>query len=173
MKTKYKMFIAKIISKFLTIFISKNQTVVRDGVMWNLNLEEGIDLSIYLFGSSEKKITNLTKLVSKEKTPLTFCDIGANIGSVSLVLAKIFNNCKIFAIEPTNFAYQKLLNNLNLNENLKKRIHSRQLFIANIKKPKKVWSSWNFNQTRDKQEKHEKHMGTLKEIKQNSYVRLE
>ena len=168
MKTKHKILIAKIISKFLTSFMSKNQIVTRNGIKWNLNLEEGIDLSIYLFGTSEKKIFNLTKLLLK-KDDLTIIDIGANIGSVSLVMAKIFNNSRIFSIEPTNYAYQKLCRNLDLNENLKKNISLRQLFITNDKKPKAVWSSWNFEKSNDK---HEKHLGTLKEIKQNPYVKL-
>ena len=168
MKTKYKILIAKIISKCLTSFMSKNQIVTRNGIKWNLNLEEGIDLSIYLFGTSEKKIFNLTKLLLK-KDDLTIIDIGANIGSVSLVMAKIFNNSRIFSIEPTNYAYQKLCRNLDLNENLKKNISLRQLFITNDKKPKAVWSSWNFEKSNDK---HEKHLGTLKEIKQNPYVKL-
>ena len=44
MKTKSKIIIAKIISKLITFFISKNQTVIRNKIQWNLNLDEGIDL---------------------------------------------------------------------------------------------------------------------------------
>ena len=168
MKTKYKIFIAKIIAKILMIFISKNQTVVRNGIKWNLDLKEGVDLSVYLFGTSEKKILNLTKLLSK-KDSLTIIDIGANIGSVSLLMAKIFTNSKIYAIEPTNYAFQKLSQNLDLNPELKKNILLKQLFITNIKKPTKVWSSWNLEKSNDK---HKKHLGTLKEIKKNPYMKL-
>ena len=55
MKTKYKIFIGKILSKLLTFFISKNQIVIRNNIKWNLDLNEGIDLSVYLFGTSERK----------------------------------------------------------------------------------------------------------------------
>lgn len=77
-------------------------------------------------------------------------------------MAKMFDDLKIFAIEPTNYAFRKLSHNLNLNEELKKKVYLRQLFISNHKKPKSVWSSWNFEKSN---EKHLKHSGTLKEIK--------
>ena len=170
MKTKYKILLAKILSKLLLVFISKNQTVVRNKIKWNLDLDEGIDLSVYLFGTSEKKISNLKTLLSKKNGPITIIDIGANIGSVSLLLAKIIQNSKIFAIEPTNYAYNKLLNNLELNKELKNRVFLRQQFISNNKKPEKVWSSWNFEKSNDK---HQKHLGTLKEVKKNAYIRLD
>tara|TARA_B100000902_G_C26745493_1_gene638250 strand:+ start:133 stop:612 length:480 start_codon:yes stop_codon:yes gene_type:complete len=159
MKTKYKIFIAKIISNILTLIISKNQTVIRNKIKWSLNLNEGIDLSIYLFGTSEKKIANLKKIFKNQNQQLTILDIGANIGSVSLIIANMFNNSKVFAIEPTTYAYNKLLNNIKLNQQLTNRVHARQLFITNNKKPLSVWSSWNFGKI-DK--KHNKHFGTLK-----------
>ena len=170
MKTKNKILIAKILSKLLTFFISKNQIVVRNNIKWSLDLDEGIDLSVYLFGTSERKISNLKKLLSKKDNSLTMLDIGANIGSVSLKLAKIFKNSKIFAIEPTNYAYNKLLNNLKLNKELESKVFLRQLFITNSKKPDKVWSSWSFDNSN---KKHQKHLGTLKEIKRNSYLKLD
>ena len=107
MKTKYKIQIAKTISFFLKLFYKKNQVHKRDGIKWSLDLNEGIDLSIFLFGTSEKKIRNL-KYLFKSDSKLTIIDIGANIGSISLPLAKIFNKSKIFAIEPTNYAFKKL-----------------------------------------------------------------
>ncbi|MDA9188753.1 FkbM family methyltransferase [Candidatus Pelagibacter sp.] len=168
MKTKYKIQIAKIISFFLKPFYKKNQIHLRDGIKWSLDLNEGIDLSIFLFGTSEKKIKNL-KYLFKSDSKLTIIDIGANIGSISLPLAKIFNKSKIFAIEPTNYAFKKLNKNLNLNKHLKKNIFLNQLFLSKIKRPKEVWSSWNFNDNKDK---HKQHLGTLHFIKKNSYISL-
>ena len=150
--------------------ISKDQIVVRNKIKWNLNLNEGIDLSIYLFGTSEKKIVNLKKIFKNTDQKLTVLDIGANIGSVSLFVANMFKNSKVFAIEPTTYAFDKLLSNIKLNHQLANRIHARQLFITNNKKPLSVWSSWNFDKT-DK--KHNKHFGTLKEVRKNSYIKLD
>ena len=62
MKTKYKILIAKLISSLINIFISKSQKIVRGNINWELDLNEGIDLSIFLFGTSERKILNLKDL---------------------------------------------------------------------------------------------------------------
>ena len=55
MKTKYKIRIAKIISFFLKPFFKKDKIHIRNKIKWSLDLNEGIDLSIFLFGTSEKK----------------------------------------------------------------------------------------------------------------------
>ena len=168
MKTKYKIQIAKIISFFIKPFNKKNKIHIRNGIKWMLDLNEGIDLSIFLFGTSEKKIKNLKKLF-KLNAKITIIDIGANVGSISLPLAKIFDKSKIFSIEPTNYAFKKLTKNLNLNKHLKKNIFLDQLFLSKTKKPKKVWSSWNFDNNKNK---HKQHMGTLHSIKKRSYMSL-
>ena len=168
MKTKNKIQIAKIISFFLTFFYKKNQIHIKNKIKWCLDLNEGIDLSIFLFGTSEKKINSLKKLF-KLNEKLIIIDIGANIGSISLPLAKIFNKSKIFAIEPTNYAFKKLTKNLNLNKYLKKNISLNQLFLSKINKPTKVWSSWNFHINANK---HKQHLGTLHSIKKKSYMSL-
>ena len=169
MQTKNKILIGGIISKIICFFLSKKQFVKRNGISWQLDLTEGIDLSIFLFGSSEKKIVNLRKIFNSDKK-LIFLDIGANIGSVSLPLAKLFDNALIYSIEPTNYAFNKLYKNLSLNKNLKKQILINQLFVSDKKYPKKVWSSWNFNKNKNK---HHKHKGNLKSIKANSIVSLD
>jgi hypothetical protein len=63
MQTKNKILIGRIISKIITFFLSNQQLVKRNGILWKLNLKEGIDLSIFLFGTSEKKIINLKKKI--------------------------------------------------------------------------------------------------------------
>ena len=170
MKTRSKIFIAGVLSKLITLIVSKNQTVIRNKIKWNLDLNEGIDLSVYLFGNSEKKIKNLNKLLPKKEEPIIVIDIGANIGSVSLVLAKMIDKVKIFAIEPTIYAYDKLSNNLKLNKDLINKVFLRQLFISDQKRPEKVWSSWSLQKSG---EKHKKHLGTLKDIKKDSYITLD
>ena len=52
MKTKYKILIAKIIYRILKLFfINDRRKVSRNGINWFLELNEGIDLSIFLFGN--------------------------------------------------------------------------------------------------------------------------
>ena len=69
MKTNTKIFIAKIIYFFLSFFLSKKILLIRrNGINWSLDLSEGIDLSIFLFGSFQSKITDsIVKLISKKK----------------------------------------------------------------------------------------------------------
>ena len=56
MKTKHKILFAKFISKIIT-FIYKNKVLVRrNSINWFLDLNEGIDLSIFLFGKFENSI---------------------------------------------------------------------------------------------------------------------
>ena len=69
-KTKHKLKIASIIFKiikfFFKIFDDKkdlhNLFIKRNGINWKLDLSEGIDLTIFLFGNSEKNLNNLQKL---------------------------------------------------------------------------------------------------------------
>ena len=122
-KTRNKIKIAELIYKVIKLlknifFKNKNLNnlyVNRNGINWRLDLSEGIDLTIFLFGNSEKKLNNLKQLLPIEKK-LTFIDIGANIGSTSINLAKQFKNSKIYAFEPTYYAFNKFEVNLNLND---------------------------------------------------------
>ncbi len=97
-------------------------------------------------------------------------DIGANIGSVSLPLAKIFSRSSIFSVEPTYYAYEKLVTNINLNPNLKKRIKTFNYLINSNNKIRKVYSSWNFS---DKGKKHSVHLGSLKKINRKNIISLD
>ena len=73
-----------------------------------MNLNEGIDLSIFLFGKFENSILDVAKYLVKKK--IAIVDIGSNMGVHSLRLAKIFNTSSVYSIEPTDFAYNKLKN---------------------------------------------------------------
>src|SRR5256885_16555480 len=65
---------------------SRQVEVRRGGVRWNLNLEEGIDFSIYLLGAFERStVATLRELVKAGDVVL---DIGANIGAHTLGRAK-------------------------------------------------------------------------------------
>ena len=100
-------------------------------------LSEGIDLSIFLFGNFENElILMIEKLSNKE---FDIIDIGANIGVHTLQFAKNYEKAKIYSIEPTAFAYEKLKKNVDLNLDLKDRIHLFQTFISNKILPEKIF----------------------------------
>src|SRR5260370_23083912 len=88
-------------------------TVRRGGLRWSLDLNEGIDFSIYLLGAFERStVSTLRKLV---KPGDTVFDIGANIGAHTLGLARsVGARGHVLAFEPAAFAFPKLKRNLPL-----------------------------------------------------------
>ena len=145
MKTSTKISIARILSKLLIFFLKKKHVIKRDNLIWNLDLNEAVDLSIFLTGKFEPQIVQTIKKISKGKK-YDYLDIGANCGAHSLHLAKEFPNSRVLAIEPTKYSFNKLLNNIELNPNLKKKIIPIQAFITSKKiKPDGVFSSWELN----------------------------
>ena len=171
MKTKHKILFAKIIFFFLSKFKIKNKKVLRNNIKWNLDLSEGIDLSVYLFGKFEFEII---KAIAKHKLTRkpVFFDIGANIGVQTLQLRNYFKNSTIHSFEPTNYAYNKLCNNIILNSKLKKKIILNQAFLTNKKKtiPKKIYSSWSLI---NKKNLHKKHLGSLKSTSNANSFKLD
>ena len=132
--TKFKINIARsiyfIISRLRKILGKKNEGIFkRNEINWNLTLSEGIDFSIFLRGSFEPEVIKAYKLNIKQND--TILDIGANIGAHTLPLANLVgNNGRIIAIEPTIYAYNKLLDNIQLNPNLSKQITSVHSYLA-------------------------------------------
>ena len=164
--TSQKIIIASILSKFLIFFLGKKKRkIIRNKINYLIDLNEGIDLGIFLNIKNEKKIYNIKKILKNEKNTCLI-DIGANIGSVTLPLAKLFDRSSIISIEPTKYAYNKLKLNLELNSKLKKRIKTFNYFISNNrKKVKYVHSSWNFSKD---ESKHKIHFGSLKKTSDKS-----
>ena len=123
MKTKTKLFIAKVFLKILLFLGFKKKFIIkRNDIKWNLNISEGIDLSIFLFGSFQKDLTlSILDLIKRQKKIFSFfniIDVGSNIGDKSLSLTKLLlnneiNNFKIFSIEPTEYAFNKQNENIS------------------------------------------------------------
>ena len=146
MKTKNKIFISKIIYLFLKFLGFKEKKIVkRKNILWNLDLSEAIELSIFLFGNFEKSIISTSKSINFQEDG-SIIDIGANMGSQTLHFAKEFCKSKIFAVEPSKYSFQKLKENVSLNKQLSERIDLTQGFITNKNlKPNEIFSSWKLN----------------------------
>jgi FkbM family methyltransferase len=101
----------------------------RMGLTWRLDLDEGIDFSIYLLGAFEPAtVRACTRLV---KLGATVLDIGANIGAHTLPLARLVGERgHVIAFEPTRRAYEKLIANVALNPALAPRIACHQLMLS-------------------------------------------
>jgi len=149
MSTASKIRIARMLYFFLRTLRrpfggSDRVRVRRGGVFWELDIREGIDLTIYALGAFERDtLRTLETLVEPGATVL---DIGANIGAHTLHLARLVGEKgRVIAFEPTDFAVAKLRANLNANPELKERVCVRQAFLVardDGAKAGSVASSW-------------------------------
>lgn len=149
MKTKHKIAAAKLLYRTINTarraFGRPDKIVTtKGGLTYELDLSEGIDLAIYLFGGFEPSTrAALAKFV---RPGMTVLDIGANIGSHTLHLANLVGaQGRVYAFEPTDFAYAKLMRNLSLNPILARRVVARQCFLTSAncgEVPPAIWSSW-------------------------------
>ena len=134
--------------------------VSRDGLMWDLDLNEGIDFAIYLLRAFEWSTRNTLR--DRVKPGATVLDIGANIGAHTLDLARsVGESGCVHAFEPTDFAVEKLRRNLSLNPELNRRVRVHQtLLAAEVTAPmqQEIYSSWPLSGGANV---HPKHRGRL------------
>jgi len=142
--TKWKVRIAKILYFFTRLVYRKNERIIkRNGIQFQVNLQEGIDLHLFLFGSFQKHVYS-NPLIQLKKDAIIF-DVGANIGIMSLVFAQKVPDGRIYSFEPTDFALGKMKKNLELNPHLAKIIKLEQTFIYSSSTPEhelQAYSSW-------------------------------
>jgi FkbM family methyltransferase len=97
---------------FLFLVRKKTMVVAIDGMTFQLDLGEVIDASL-LLGRYEPDVASIIE--SFCKPGWTVFDVGANIGAHTLRFAKIIGpSGEVYAFEPTDYAYRKLLKNLSL-----------------------------------------------------------
>jgi FkbM family methyltransferase len=161
--TRIKIFIARILYRLVHLICPEDKrTIMRDGIKYEVDLSEGIDLSIFLFGNFQKHVFQ-SKYLSIPQDGIIF-DVGANCGVMSLQFAKLVPLGKVYSFEPTHYAYSKLLRNLELNPNLAEHIVAVQTFISSStsKKPDiKAYASWKVAGSTES-DKHRIHGGQTK-----------
>jgi FkbM family methyltransferase len=95
--------------------LAKNRRIVTrsDGLVFEFDLNEMIDVALFL-GRFEPDVV---AAIQKHCLPGSFVlDIGANIGAHTLRFARAAGPTgRVYAFEPTDFAYQKLVRNIALN----------------------------------------------------------
>lgn len=144
---------------------SKQGVFKRNGLNWWLDLDEGIDLSIYLFGVFEREVYKCYSDILKPG--MQVLDIGANIGAHTLPMARLVGDRgKVHSFEPTTFAVEKLRKNLKLNPELEARVFLNHLFLSgksNTALPENgVPSSWILKHSEE--ERHAQHGGVFKSL---------
>jgi FkbM family methyltransferase len=132
--------------------------VNRGGLRWQLDLNEGIDFSIYLLGAFERStISTYRRLIPQAAVVL---DIGSNIGAHTLHLARAVGEAgRVYAFEPTVYAFEKLQRNLALNPEIASRVTAEQIMLTDrpeVEITAEVYSSWPLNSDN---RLHPKHLG--------------
>lgn len=126
-------------------FISPQKTVVRDGITYDLDCREVIDHSIYMGGWEPETLDFIRRFVKPGHTVL---EIGANIGAHTLLLAKAVGaGGRVYAVEPTRYAREKLLRNRELNPGLVDRIAVLDYLITDHideEQRRSIKSSWRY-----------------------------
>ena len=83
--TKFKIRVANLLYHMLRIIgLSPVRTIERKGIRYQVDLAEGIDLSLFLFGHFQKHVTH-NKLFTLPQNCVAL-DVGTNFGVISLSL---------------------------------------------------------------------------------------
>ncbi|MBN2019739.1 MAG: FkbM family methyltransferase [Sedimentisphaerales bacterium] len=161
--TRIKLFLAGIIYRVVHLFLRKDRIVaVRGGITYELDLSEAVDLSMFLFGRFQKHVSS-NKYVSMPKDAVIF-DVGANVGIMSLQYASIAPAGRVYAFEPTHYAFLRLKRNLELNPELAGHISAIQTFVSSASSKEvniTAYSSWKVG-GEAQGPKHGIHGGTIK-----------
>jgi len=169
LSVKQKILLARLINRALhriRRFGGRGMTTVcrRRGVKWELDLDEGIDLAIYLFGAYElRSLRAYSPLIRPGDTVF---DIGANVGAHTLHFARLAGPPgRVIAFEPTEFAAAKLQRNLALNPDLAPRVSLQRCFLCadhSEPPPVSVPASWPVGRWHD--DLHWGHLGRSKSL---------
>lgn len=142
--TRLKLFVARILFHLVKPFYgTKKRIIKRNGINFEIDITEGLDLSLFLFGNFQKHVTENKYL--KLSADAVIFDVGANVGIMSLHFANKAPQGKVYAFEPTHFAIQKLNRNLDLNQGISQNIQIVQTFVSSEEKKQsdiKAFSSW-------------------------------
>ena len=147
--TRAKIALAANVQRIVTVWPrlsgrSLETVCARSGIRWALDLNEGIDFSIWLLGAFERRtVAAYSRIV---KPGMTVLDIGANIGAHTLFLARLVAaSGRVIAVEPTAWAVGRLHANLRLNPELEKMVQVKQAMLvgsADEPLPETIYASW-------------------------------
>jgi FkbM family methyltransferase len=161
--TRIKIFIGKILYRMTRVFYgNKPRLIERHGIRYEVDLSEGIDLSLFFFGSFQKHITQ-NKLFTLPSDAVIL-DVGANFGIMTLQFAQAAPNGAVYSFEPTHYALSKFRKNLSLNPELSKIVHPVNAFVSatSDKNPNiKAFSSWKVDGEKS-DDMHPVHRGAAK-----------
>ncbi|MBI4450090.1 FkbM family methyltransferase [Candidatus Uhrbacteria bacterium] len=136
MNTKTKLAIAR--SAYVPVSFARRVVgfgdvtrVRRNGFMWELDLGEGIEFTIYLLGAFERETVRAYERILRPGD--TVLDIGAHIGAHTLPMARCVGaEGRVIAIEPTVSAFQKLTKNIAANLDICDRVRAVRAYLIGL-----------------------------------------
>lgn len=162
--TKIKIAIARLLYRIVRLVYRTDKRIIkRNGIVYELDLSEGIDLSVFLFGSFQKHVFQ-NQYYCFKGDEIIF-DIGANAGVMSLQFAKLAPRGAVYSFEPTHYAFAKLNKNISLNPDFASRITTVQAFVSSKEEqdaPITAYASWKVDGTHSMGD-HAIHLGTPKD----------
>lgn len=162
-----------VVSRARRLLGKSDQALIRrNGITWELDLQEGIDFSIFLFGGFE--LATLRLYASILKPGDIVLDIGANIGAHTLPFAKLVGaRGKVYAFEPTQYAFEKLKRNVDANPAMSASIELVHAMLVSADRNSitpEIYSSWPL---RSEDGLHEQHRGKLMSTSQAIAITLD
>jgi FkbM family methyltransferase len=165
LNTRHKIALAKAVHRLVKLYrrgrgLPMSGLITRRGLTWELDLNEGIDFAIFLFGLFEQETVRFCQ--SRLNPGDVVLDIGANIGAYTLPLASaVAPTGRVYAFEPTAYAFRKLVANLALNPHLESVVDARQALLSDDRAdvmPEAIYSGWPLEAGVDV---HPNHLGEL------------
>ncbi len=158
--TRIKIFLARILYTFTTLIFGKKKRIIkRNGLYFEIDPGEGLDLSLFLFGNFQKHVAS-NPYIRVPGNGIIF-DVGANVGIMALQFSRLVPQGKVYAFEPTHYAFKRLQKNLSLNAAIQNVIPI-QTFVSRQSTTDhhlKAYSSWKVN-TSKTENTHPVHGGT-------------
>ena len=162
--TRAKMLLARWLYRILhVIYREDRRTIVRNAIRYEIDLREGIDLALFFFGNFQKHVVE-NKYVRIPQDAVIF-DVGANMGSMALQFAKTYPTGRVYAFEPTHYAFAKLKRNVSLNPALGQRMTTIQCFLSDKTDEEhniSAYASWKVGGPSLQANHHPIHQGTIK-----------
>ena len=129
-----KSIIIYLIRIFQRLFYGKIVIKEIAGIKYELDLSESIDSYLYFRGYWEKNTTQILEDIL-EPNFLVF-EVGSNIGAHTFQIAKKLTHGKVYAFEPTQYAFTKLSRNYSLNKF--DNIDLNNIALSNYEKSQKI-----------------------------------
>ena len=171
--TKIKIQLAKVLYFVVRLFYKSDKQIVRrQGINFELYLNEGIYLSMFVLGGFQKHVYH-HQLIKIAPDDVIF-DVGGNVGIMSLFFAQQASEGQVHSFEPTWYAIEKFRNNLDLNPDLFQRITLNHCFVSSESSPTSnlvAYSSWPVVHTGEAT--HPIHRGVAKDAQNISCISLD